>query len=206
MAHPNFAPGQSGPPSIAPVPAPPGAAAGADSSSPRLSADGRWLAFVSAADNLVTNAGNGPHLDVFVRDLHLQVTTLVSVTTNGAASGNGNSTHPVLSADGHYVVFESTAANLVAGDTNSQSDIFLRDLTAGLTTLVGTGGLARFTQPSLSPDGRWVAFERTVGMAPDVFVRQLPSGATLRANEGLAANPINPRSDSASMSDDGQRI
>ena len=58
--------------------------------------------------------------DVFVRDQIAGMNVLVSVSTNGNASGDGISTDPVISGDGRYVAFTSGADNLVAGDTNSR--------------------------------------------------------------------------------------
>jgi Tol biopolymer transport system component len=97
---------------------------------------------------------------VFVRDLVSGTTTLVSTT--GTASGNSDSSNPVLSADGRYVAFTSDASNLVANDSNGTIDVFVRDLVNGTTTLVSTTGTAsgnnRSFNPVVSADGRYVAF------------------------------------------------
>jgi len=127
-----------------------------------VSADGRYLAFASEAENLVTNDSNG-FPDVFVRDLVNRTSTLVSAATNGA-SGDGVSDEPVITPDGRYVAFTSSADNLVPGDTNKTRDVFVRDLWNGTTTLVsfnslgtGVGNAASYT-PSISPNGRFVLF------------------------------------------------
>ncbi|MGZ4676525.1 MAG: S8 family serine peptidase [Acidimicrobiia bacterium] len=112
--------------------APAGATTG-PSVEPALSADGSVLAFASTADNLGAGDSNGT-ADVFVRDAAGTVTR-VSIATGGAQA-NGPSSHPSLSADGRYVAFQSDATNLVAGDTNETTDVFLRDRVAGTTTLV----------------------------------------------------------------------
>ena len=127
-----------------------------------LSANGRYLAFASEADNLVVGDTNGCR-DVFVRDLLLGTNVLVSVATNGGLA-DGVSGDPAISADGRYVAFTSAADNLVAGDTNNSQDVFMRDLQAGTTVLVslnasGTGsGRGASYAPVLSSDGRFVLF------------------------------------------------
>ena len=94
------------------------------SSSPDISADGRFIAFHSNATDLIGigNDTNGAR-DVFLHDTQTTTTTRVSVTTGGAQV-NGASSAPAISADGRYIAFESVAANLVAGDTNSVPDIY----------------------------------------------------------------------------------
>ena len=130
---------------------------------PRVSADGRFVSFYSIATNLVTGDTNGA-TDVFVRDRQAGTTTRVSVGT-GNVQGNAGSGVADLSADGRWVVFYSVATNLVSGDTNTQSDIFLHDRNTGTTTRVSVssagaqaaGGVS--FNPVISADGRLVAFE-----------------------------------------------
>lgn len=98
------------------------------SSSPALSDDGRYVAFVSAAANLVASDTNGV-ADVFVRDRLAETISRVSVSTAGAQA-NGASAAPAISDDGQFVTFESSASNLVAGDTNGVRDVFLFDTSA----------------------------------------------------------------------------
>src|SRR5207249_11264627 len=134
-----------------------------DSSDSVISSDGRFVLFLSSANNLVTNDDNGKFVDVFLRDRTNGVTTLVSVNQTGVGGGNGNSVSPAASTNGRYVVFESEASNLVANDTNGVSDVFVRDLQTGTTTLVsengsGAGGNGGSTSPVISADGRYVAF------------------------------------------------
>jgi Tol biopolymer transport system component len=96
---------------------------------PSISADGRFVAFASFSSSLVTGDTNGVS-DVFVRDLVTGTTERVSVATNGAQSNGVNgvgSLFPSISADGRFVAFESFASNLVAGDTNANDDVFVRD-------------------------------------------------------------------------------
>ena len=101
---------------------------------PSISADGRYVAFESDASNLVSGDTNGAR-DVFVHDRQGGGTTRVSVASDGA-QGNGGSAHPSISADGRYVAFQSDASNLVSGDTNGWSDIFVYDRQTGQTTRV----------------------------------------------------------------------
>jgi Tol biopolymer transport system component len=127
-----------------------------------VSADGRYIAFASDARNLTPNDTNGCP-DIFVRDLLLSTNVLVNAGTNGVAA-DGSSSEPAISRDGRFVAFTSSADNLVAGDANRVSDVFVRDLQAGTTALVsvntaGTGpGNGSSYSPSLSADGRYVLF------------------------------------------------
>jgi Tol biopolymer transport system component len=155
-----------------------------------LSADGRYVAFVSQSDDLVSNDANGLS-DVFMRDLVTGQTILVSVNQDGTGSGNGMSTAPTISADGRFVAFQSMASDLVDHDDNDRNDVFVRDLLNGTTTLVsvnrlGTGSAKRgATEAVISADGRHVAF---LSASPDlvipvpernnVFVRDLELGET----------------------------
>jgi Tol biopolymer transport system component len=99
-----------------------------------ISSDGRYVAFYSYATNLVAGDTNG-NGDIFVRDRQNNTTRLVSKSTAGV-QGDGESSSPVVSANGRYVAFVSEAANLVTGDTNGNEDIFIRDRQTGTTTLV----------------------------------------------------------------------
>src|SRR2546422_11220325 len=106
-----------------------------DSSGSVISADGRFVLFLSSASNLSTNDDGGRFVDVFLRNRTNNTTTLVSVNLTGAGGGNGHSVSPVISTDGRYVAFESEAANLVPNDTNGVSDVFVLHLQNRTTTL-----------------------------------------------------------------------
>ena len=101
-----------------------GAQGGTGSWNPSISADGRYVAFMSAASNLVS--GDTCCSDIFVHDRQSGQTTRVSVASDGA-QGNNHSWYPSISADGRYVAFHSYASNLVSGDTNSAPDVFVHD-------------------------------------------------------------------------------
>ncbi|OGO25624.1 MAG: hypothetical protein A2W33_04560 [Chloroflexi bacterium RBG_16_52_11] len=159
-----------------------------------ISADGRYVAFWSAASNLVVGDTNN-FLDVFVRDRLLGTTERVSVASDGS-QGNFDSIFPAISADGRYVAFRSHASTLVGGDTNNSDDVFVRDRQAGTTERVsvasdesqGNNGSYRL---SISADGRYVAFDsdasNLVGLLDtnnwgDIFVRDREAGTTERVS------------------------
>src|SRR5262249_50865216 len=156
-----------------------------------LSADGRFAAFAASSNNLVPNDTNGVS-DIFVRDRATNTTTRVSVSSAGAQANNG-SLQPALSADGRFVAFQSSASNLVPGDTNGRSDIFVHDRVTGVTTRVsvadeGVQADGDSSQPTLSADGRFVAFSSSAtnlvtgdtNGVMDVFVHDRLTGQTRR--------------------------
>jgi Tol biopolymer transport system component len=178
------------------------------SESEAISADGRYVAFDSGASNLVPGDANHRG-DVFVRDLRSGTTRLVSVATSGT-QGNHTSSFAAISADGRYVAFDSTASNLVPGDTNHSADVFVRDLRSGTTQRVSvasdgtqTNGDSYF--PAVSADGRYVAFE-SVNTSDnlDVFVRDLRSGTTQRVSVARDGTPAESGSGGAAISADGR--
>jgi Tol biopolymer transport system component len=130
---------------------------------PRLSADGRYLAFSSRASNLAATDGNGAQDDVFVKDLVTGALQHVSRGPSGAG-GNGASLSPEIAADGSCVVFFSTATNLGVPDTNGLTDSFLFDRTTGqleCLSVDGAGQAVGGRLASVSGDGRFVVFETT---------------------------------------------
>jgi Tol biopolymer transport system component len=131
---------------------------------PAISADGNCIAFYSAATDLsaFTSDSNGVP-DIYCRNMGAVSSDFVSCNTGGAI-GDALSGHPSISADGNFVAFESSATNLVPGDTNGIQDIFVRDRLHGTTERVsvdsnGIQGNAKSAWPSISGDGRFVAFE-----------------------------------------------
>jgi Tol biopolymer transport system component len=143
-----------------------GAQGNSDSYVPSLSADGRFVAFISDASNLVPGDTNG-QIDVFVRDQRTRRTTRVSVGSDGT-QGNNSSLAPQLSADGRYVAFGSYASNLVPGDTNAEHDAFVHDRWTGRTTRVsvagdGTEANQGSSNPVISHDGRYLCYTSNSG-------------------------------------------
>ncbi len=191
-----------------------GAQANDYSQSPSISPNGRYVAFESKAANLVSGDTNGA-IDVFRKDL--QTGAVVRCSTDSAgAQGNGDSFYSSISADGRYVAFESNAANLVSGDTNGASDIFRKDLSTGQivrcsTDSAGAQGNGNSNIPSISADGRYVAFysEATnlvsgdTNGALDVFRKDLQTDAIVRCSTDSAGAQGNGGSDSPSISADG---
>ncbi|WP_413612271.1 hypothetical protein [Bdellovibrio sp. HCB-110] len=187
------------------------------SSEPSISADGRYVAFLSSATNLVASDTNNRQ-DVFVHDRQTGVTTRVSVDSSGVQANN-NSYTPSISGDGRYVSFGSLATNLIAGDTNGQQDIFVHDRQTGLTTRVsvdssGVQANSFSFDPQISGDGRYVAFysaatNLVVGDtngSSDIFVHDRQTGLTTRVSVDSSGVQANSGSDGASISGDGRYI
>ncbi len=167
----------------------------------QVSTNGQFVVFQSDACNLVPNDTNG-FTDIFVRDRVAGTTTLVSVSTNGGAA-NGASTSPVMTPDGRFVAFISSASNLVPNNTNGIPDVFVRDRVAGTNCLVsvGAGPPTSSTNPVvatpvITPDGRYVAFfscaTGLVSSVPitspgEVYVRDRVAGTTTWASTNAPA-------------------
>jgi Tol biopolymer transport system component len=178
------------------------ASANGASYDPVISSDGRRVAFSSLASNLVAGDVNGRE-DVFLHDLQSGQTNLVSRSSQNEL-GDNESLEPTISADGRYVAFSSYATNLVGDDTNFRQDIFLRDTVANLTLRLSLGanggeGNGDSYAPSISADGRFVAFASEAGNlvegddngVADIFVRNVEAGSTVRvsvASDGLQAD------------------
>ncbi|MRI56174.1 hypothetical protein D8770_19745 [Methylobacterium sp. DB1607] len=170
-----------------------GTQANAPINSVSIADDGRAVVFSTTASNLVPNDTNG-FTDLFLKDLSTGAIARVSTAADGSQS-NGNSIDAVMTADRRFVAFQSAATNLVAGDTNGNSDIFVKNLTTGAivnasTAADGTLGNGFSTGASLSRDGNFVAFTSTAsnlvagdtnGRA-DVFVKNLTTGAIARVS------------------------
>ena len=137
-----------------------------------LSPSGRYVVFASGSDGQ----------DVFLRDRVTKTTT--QLTGSDTQPPSGVSSHARISDDGAFVTFQSTASDLVSGDTNKRTDVFLHDVLGATTTRLsvtpGGNQLSRkSTRPSISADGRFVAFDSSaenivVGDANhhrDVFLR-----------------------------------
>lgn len=197
-----------------------------DSAGPVLSPDGRFVLFASSAENLVLLDTNGvvssrlPHpLNVYLYDRLTGSNTLVSADITGLAGGNEASVPLAISTNNRYALFESSASNLVPGDTNGSSDIFVRDLLQGTTLLVsantsGTPANGASSSPAMTPDGRYVAFASyATDLVPgdtnriqDVFVRDLRKGLTWPVSGGAAATFSTQGSEAPVMTPDGRFV
>lgn len=182
-----------------------------------VSADGRYVAFVSSATNLVPGDTNAVS-DVFVRDRWLGTTERVSVSSSGT-EGNGASSSPAISADGRYVAFSSEASNLVAGDTNGQSDVFVRDRQTGQTWRVSvssTGAEANAGSYcyAISGDGDKILFASDANNLDindtnayrDIFVHQRSTGQTRLVSLNASGVAGNSYSDVPDFSSNGRWI
>jgi Tol biopolymer transport system component len=194
-----------------------GVQADADCFAPSISSDGQFVVFETNATNLVAGDVNGKS-DIFYMDRNTGILQRVSVDSSGAEA-NGDSIQASISADGQLVAFASLASNLVAGDTNTTRDIFVRDLSALTTELVSvdsSGAQANegSSVPSISADGQTVAFNSTASNLvagdtngfQDIFVHGRPSGITERVSVDSSGAEGNDMSRDASISADGQVV
>ena len=166
----------------------------ASSTWPDISADGRWVAFSSAASNLVPNDTNNAE-DIFLFDLQRGGIERLSLSAAGNQVDRA-STQPVLSGDGRYVAFVSTATNLFYGATSGRQEIFLLDrsdrslhwVSRPLSGMVNNG---ESMEPAISSDGNWVAFSSTStnlvssdeSPMRDIFLWSRASGSLFRVSE-----------------------
>ncbi|WP_190303251.1 TolB family protein [Methylomonas rhizoryzae] len=177
-----------------------GAAGNAASAHATVSRDGS-VAFESLASNLVANDSNAVQ-DIFLHRRKTGETVLVSVDSSGV-QGNKASSAPGISANGRRIVFQSSATNLVANDSNGAADIFLRDLESGETRRIslssdGTQSNGASQAPTISADGNWVVFSsRASNLVEgddnglmDIFIHNVETGTTERINPDLDIGTI----------------
>ncbi len=193
-----------------------GTQGGGNSFGPAISADGRYIAYTSWADDLVSGDTNlwG---DVFLHDTAHGTTTRVSLHTDGT-QGNNVSQNPAISADGRYVTFETFAANLFSGDGNGTYDVLLRDTTTGVTTLIsahtdGTQGDDSSQNPAISADGRYVTYTSNATNLVtgeifgwgNVFLHDTTTGTTSLISRHIEGDHV-PTSSAPAISADGRAI
>lgn len=196
-----------------------GSQAMSGSSSPSLSVDGRFVAFTSHAENLVADDTSGVS-DVFVRDRLEGLTTRVDVSNSGAEA-NDFSELATISANGRFVVFTSTASNLVSGDTNGGQDIFVRDLERGKTRRVNVSsrgrqdvGVGSGELATISAGGRFVTFTSSGSRLVqgdtkeqrDVFVHDNETRSTTRVSLAFDGGQANGDSGWAGVSGGGRVV
>ena len=193
-----------------------GAQADDRSQFPSISLDGRFVAFESRAANLVIDANHSE--DVFVRDLLGGTTFRASVASSGM-EGDSPSRQPDISGDGRFIAWQSNATNLVLGDTNASTDIFIHDRVTGTTARVSVAsGGAQASQDSidcdLSANGRFVAFESDApdlvaadtNNDTDVFIHDRQMGVTERLSVASSGSQADSGSFNASVSGDGRFV
>jgi hypothetical protein len=189
-----------------------------------MSADGRYISFESDATMIVANDTNGVK-DMFVYDRQTATNIRISVDSSGNQA-NDHSTNGYISSNGRYVIFTSTATNLVAGDTNDIADVFRYDLQTGTiirVSLVNGGGQAFYTGGgssvqtgyNLSSNGRFVIFMSNVntlvtgdtnGDIWDVFVHDTQTLTTKRVSVSTGGAQANDISGAGFVSDDGRYV
>jgi Tol biopolymer transport system component len=184
---------------------------------PAISADGRYVAFISRAKNLVPR--DPKWYDVFVRDRKRDTTRRVSVSSR-ERPGNRRSEEPAISANGRYVAFTSQAMNLVPGGRTRhfKPDVFVRDRRLGTTRRVsvssrGRAGNGASFEPAISADGRYLAFtsfaSNLVPRDPkwgDVFVRDRRRHTTRRVSVSSTGQQGNDESYQPAISADGRYV
>ncbi len=186
-----------------------------------VTSDGRYIAFSSEATNLVAADTNATG-DIFLKDTMTDTTTRVSTDSSGTEA-NGHSGTTYITPDGRYVFFNSSASNLVAGDTNGVDDVFRKDLDTGTTIRVseGTGGVQANDWSGIdyfgiraSDDGRYVVFnslatnlavEDTNGQG-DVFLKDLTTGTLTVLNTSSSGVYGNSASGGGTMTPDGTKV
>jgi cold shock CspA family protein len=188
-----------------------------ESAHPSISVDGGFVAFYSAASNLVSGDTNEAW-DIFVHNRTTGNTKRVSLSSDGTQA-NDYSYDPAISADGAFVTFSSSATNLVGGDTNDTEDIFVHERATGKTTRAslasdGAQGNDSSDQPLISGDGRFVTFlswaSNLVGgdtnNVLDIFVRDLENRETSRVSVASDGTQANDSSENPTISTDGRYV
>lgn len=193
-----------------------GAGANGASTDPAVSGDGRVVAFVSLASNLVAGDSNA-RADIFLRAVTADSNRLISVAKGGVPA-NAESLQPAVSSTGRWVAFVSRASNLIADDRNSAFDIFLRDRDRGVTTRVSTGPTGAEANGSsldalVSANGGKIAFSSEASnlvagdgnALQDAFIHDRVSRATRLLSVGRGG-PANGRSFPLSISKTGRYV
>lgn len=183
-----------------------------------ISADGRYVAFDSYSRNIVPDDTGSvfsgvKYRDVYLYDAALDVMKKISRAPDGT-TGNASSQYPVVSADGRYVAYKSSASNIVPGATGMAWNIYVYDRVAGTTEMasVGSDGMQGATgseEPSISADGRYVAFQTADAYDPadtgqkDIYIRDRLKGETRWATRPAGGGSADAAVVKASLSADG---
>ena len=182
-----------------------------------INSNGRYILFISSADNLVAGDTNQSS-DVFLRDRINMTTERVSLANDGSQP-DGDSSSAAMSDDGRYIVFGSTASNLVAGEQTFFSQLYVRDRVNGTTQRISVdsnGVLANGSSSSvaMSHDGRYISFssfatnlvENDTNGKSDVFIHDRLNSTTERISVSSTGVQGNNRSAGSSISADGEKI
>ncbi len=195
-----------------------GVIANGSSSSPTISADGRYVCFDSVATNL-TPSDNNSQRDIFVRDMVAGTTAKASVNFAGGST-NGHSYHATISRDGRVVAFDSLADNIVQGDAAGKRDVFIRDMVTGTSTRISKAydGFEVFDSSfgpcGMSADGRFIAFlsfandvvDGDTNFSGDIFVYDRQTGVNERVSVNSLGEESNFGSRIPTMSADGRFV
>lgn len=187
---------------------------------PKMNPDGSFVVFQSAASNLAAGDTNGVE-DIYVLNVATKTATRASVSSSGVQA-NGVSELPTISTNGRFVAYRSAANNLVPGDTNGVTDVFVFDTSSRTTQRVSTNssGLQANGQSGvtygawISGRGNHVVFESDAtnlvsgdtNGARDIFVKNLVTGVTVRVSTGITGNQANSGSYAPAISANGDRI
>ncbi len=161
-----------------------------------MSADGRYVAYIAGSDSNAPGVADG----IYRYDTLLDTRVLVSQSTAGDPANNSSGV-PAIDSTGRYVAFSSDADNLVANDNNGVTDVFVRDMVSNTTTRVSVTATGAelpdaTTAPSISADGRYVAFiagtdivSTDTNMDSDAYVHDRVTNANVLAS---VANGVQP--------------
>lgn len=185
---------------------PAGASGNEGSYEPAVSGDGRFVVFRSYASDLLAGTTNVNRADVFVRDLTTGTLERANTAANGAEANDGDNAAdytPGISQDGRYVAFISYASNLTPGDVSGTLDVFVKDRQTGAIERVSSTNLAnQRPQPSISADGRYVAFNSSQG----VLVKDRQTGATQQVDMPSTGGQPTAPGTSPQLSSDGRYV
>lgn len=192
-----------------------GSPANSDCDSSSISMDGRYVAFVSSANNLVAGVSG---TQIYVRDRKSGTTEVASTSSSGVV-GNAMSANPSISLNGRFVAFASDSTNLVASDKNAKRDIFLRDRQMHTTSLVsvtsnGTQGSDDSDHPCVNGVGRVVAFSSKASNLTatvkhgiyQIYARDMQTSSMSLISASTSGTQANGSSYAPSISSDGRFI
>ena len=185
---------------------------------PTISGNGRYVAFISEATNLVPNT-NPLYDGVFLRDRQTGTTTRINITSTGQQGNGFSATRPGISADGRYVAFGSDATNLVPNVTSGLTNVYVRDRQLGQTVLVSTDsagvpGNLHSNDPAMSADVSHVCFWSSASnlvvndtnFVPDIFVHDLATGQTRRADVASDGTETSAGAEACALSSSGRYV